>query len=122
MPRRLTADIEIFRDREVDKDPPVLRGESESMPRNFEWLPARNVLAVEMHNTLAARNKAHDRFHRRGLAGAVASHQCHDLTAIHLKAKVLENLRGAVPCTQGAYREHRFAHGVAPAKGLPVPK
>src|SRR5262245_64904188 len=97
MPRRLTADIEIFRDREVDKDPPVLGGESEPTPRNFEWLPARNVLAVEMHKTLAARNKAHDRFHRRGLAGAVASHQCHDLTAINLTDKPADPLRRAVP-------------------------
>src|SRR5262245_26404269 len=122
MPRRLAADIEIFHDREVDKDPPVLRGESEPTPHNFEWLPARNVLAVEMHNTLAARNKAHDRFHRRGLAGAVAPHQGHDLTAMYLKGEAVEDPRGAVPRAQGVYREHRFAHGTGPPKVLPVPK
>src|SRR5262245_1428805 len=122
MPRRLAADIKIFHDRKVDEDPPVLRGESESTPRDFEWLPARNVLAVEAHDTLAARHKAHDRFHRRGLAGTVASHQGHDLTAIHLKGEIVEDPGSAVPRAQGVYREHRFAHGAAPAKVLPVPK
>src|SRR5262245_32918002 len=120
MPRRLAANIEIFHDREVDEDPPVFRGEAESAPRNFEWLQVRNVLAVEAHNALAARNKAHDRFHRRRLTCAVASHQSHDLTAMHFKAEAVKDLRGTVPRAHGLYREHRFAHGAAaPAKVLP---
>jgi hypothetical protein len=50
---------------------------------------------------------AHDRFQRRGLAGAVAPEQRDDLARAHLEIDAMENMRFAVPGLQPRDGERR---------------
>ena len=51
---------------------------------------------------LAPRHQAHDRLHRRGLAGAVAAEQGHHLALAHVEVDAVQNVALAVPGVQAA--------------------
>ncbi len=104
--RRLPADVEIFHHGEIDKDPPVLRREPQAATRNLEWFACRYVLAVEVNDALTLVDQTHDRLHGGGLARAIAPHERHHLAAANLETEIVENARGAVPCTQSLDGQH----------------
>ena len=55
------------------------------------------------------RDDAHDRFQRRGLAGAVAAEQRHHLARLHVESDAVQDVRLAVPGLQVLDREQRRA-------------
>ena len=56
---------------------------------------------------------ADDRLQRRGLAGAVAAEQRHDLARLHVEAHAVQDVALAVPAVEVAHGEQRRAAGPA---------
>lgn len=80
-------------------------------------------MPVEHDPAGGLRHQTHDRFHGGGLAGTIATHECHDFAAADVEPDIVKDLRGAIGGAQSIYREHRRAHALTSAlKVLPVPK
>src|SRR5262245_6292668 len=120
--RGLATNVEIFHHSQIDENAAVFRSKAKSTTRNFKRFFQRNILATESHRASAQGHQAHDRFHGRGLAGAIATHQRDHFASTNLEAEVIQDARSAVPGAQAFNRKHRFAHCTAPAKVFPVPK
>jgi hypothetical protein len=65
------------------------------------------VDAVELHAAAAGRHQAADDAVQRGLAGAVAAEQRHDLAAVHLQVDAPQHVGATISATQAAHLEQR---------------
>ena len=74
---------------------------------------ADQLAAAELDRALALAEDAHDRLQRRGLAGAVAAEERHDLAVGDLEADAVQHVAFAVPAFEVAHREKRRRGGGA---------
>ena len=77
------------------------------MPARAIWSErqADQLAALEAHRAGALADDAHDRFQRRGLAGAVAAEQRHHFALAHVEDHAVQDVRLAVPGLQVLDRE-----------------
>ena len=95
-PLRLAADFEIFLDRQVGEDAPLLRHVAEPAAHDRMRRLARDVLAFEHDAARALLDQADDGAEGRRLAGAVAPEQRDHLALADLERDVEQDMRGAV--------------------------
>src|ERR1019366_1830333 len=62
--------------------------------------------ALELHTALAASHEAHDRLHRRGLAGTVTAEQGHHLALLNVEVHAMQDVAFTVPGVQFADLKH----------------
>ncbi len=110
---RLTADFEIFVDREIGKDAPLFRHVTEPAADDGMGRLIRDVPALEHDAAGAAFDQPDDGAEGSGLAGAVAPEQRDHLALADLERDVEQDVGGAVMAVEPFDRE---LHDGAPSR------
>src|SRR3981081_24441 len=95
----------VFFDAEACENAALLGTQRNAQPRNPIAGQADEFLALVAHRPGALADDAHDRFQRRGLAGAVATEQRHHLAWKNLERGAVQDMGFAVPGLQLFDRE-----------------
>jgi len=103
--QQVTADAQVLLDRQGGEDVGGLRHEADARGRQQMRRQRAHVLRTQAHAAAEARAGAGQRFHERGLAGAVGAQHDQDLTGRHLQARAVhDGQAGAVA------RDHVLGH------------
>ena len=116
---QIGAEPQIVLHRQVAEDLPALGrlGDAGGNPR--VGLGMRDVRALEDNCAAADRLHAGDGFEQRGLAGAVAADERHDLTLAHLQAHVAQGLDAPVAAGEAVNLEHAPPPCLAMSHAIP---
>src|SRR6202007_3039701 len=91
--------------------PRVLKHHAETLARDLVRGQAGDVLALENHISRCRAFDAHDRLHRRRLAGAIGADQAENLAGAQIKAQILHRGEAAEALGQAADFEHGRVRG-----------
>src|SRR6516162_7304550 len=97
----------IFLDVEAGKNSAFLRTQRNAEPRDPVAGQTDELSALIAHRPGALADDAHDRFQRRGLAGAVATKQRHHFAGQNLEGGAMKHMGFAVPGLQSLDRQER---------------
>jgi hypothetical protein len=91
---------QVFTHVEAGENAALFRTERDAHPRDPVGRGANDVLVVEADRAGALADDPHDRFQRRGLAGAVATQQRDHFAGIHIEVDAVKDVGFAVPGLQ----------------------
>jgi len=103
---RVTADRQVFIDRQIRKQLSAFRHQRDAKTDPVDGAPARDVLALQNDATTVNFDMAHDRHHRRGLACAIGPQQGEHGTRGDVEADVMGGLHRTVATTEVLKPEH----------------
>ena len=123
---REAAEREVLGDRHAGEQAAPLRHVADAEPRDVRRRHAGDVAALVLDRAGRRRHQPGQRLQQRGLAGAVAAEQRHDLAFAHVERRVVEDVALAVERVDALEAQHlRVARCICAVRpvtgGVPVP-
>ena len=107
---RLTADVDILRDRQILHQVQLLMDDTDSLGLRVARAVDLDGRAEQLDRALILCIDAGEDLHERGLSGSVFSDQRHDLARADLKLRVVECVNAREILLDPIHSENRFSH------------